>query len=88
MTIGNGVLGYKVKDLISGFEGTAVGHVVYLSGCNQVLVTPPYNKKELKWPDACWIDEQRIQVVGGKTKKRVVLDNSKTSGHDVAPPTS
>lgn len=78
------ILGHEVKDVISGFTGRATGHVIYVSGCNQVLVAPLYNKKELKWPDSVWIDDQRLTIVSGS--KQIMLDNSKTPGHDVEPP--
>ena len=83
--LGNGVLGHKVKDVISGFEGVATGHVVYISGCNQVLVCPPYDKKEKKWPKASWLDDQRLTLVA--KSNQIKLDNRKTPGHDIAPPT-
>lgn len=78
------ILGHKVRDVISGFEGNAVGHVIYISGCNQVLVSPMYDKKEKKWPKSDWIDDQRLEIIPGS--KQIRLDNSKTPGHDVAPP--
>ncbi len=85
MTIGNGVLGHRVKDVVTGLVGIATGHVVYLSDCNQVLVNPGLNK-EGKLQNSHWIDEQRLSIVGGKSTKKITLDNTKTPGFDSEPP--
>ena len=74
-------LGRKVKDKITGFEGTVTGFVVYISGCNQALIIPP--AKDGKMGDGCWIDEQRLEYVDAS---KVVLDNGATPGCDAAPP--
>ena len=79
------VLGHEVRDIISGFQGRAVGHVIYISGCNQVLVSPPYDLDESKWPKATWLDDQRLIIVEGSVQ--IKLDNTKKPGHDIAPPT-
>jgi hypothetical protein len=71
-------LGRTVKDRITGFTGVVTGHVVYISGCNQVLVAPPVDK-DGKVPDSHWFDEQRVEYVGGE---RIVLDNTNTPGPD------
>lgn len=78
------ILGHNVRDVISGFEGRATGHVIYLSGCNQILIAPLYDKKEKKWPKSNWLDDQRLVIIAGS--KQIKLDNSKTPGHDEAPP--
>jgi hypothetical protein len=78
------VLGKKVKDKITGFEGIATGYVQYLTGCNQVLVTPKIGKSgEHKEPH--WFDEQRLTV--DSKVKAVKLDNGKNPGPDKAAPT-
>jgi hypothetical protein len=75
-------LGRKYKDAITGFSGVAVGHVRYVSGCNQVLLTPPVDK-DGKLIDAQWFDEQRCVDQGGDT---ISLDNSATPGFDKQAP--
>ncbi len=77
------ILGHKVKDVISGFEGRVTGYVIYLSGCNQLNIVPEYDKKAKKWPEAHWIDVQRAVIVD--KSQRVTLDNRKTPGHDEPP---
>ena len=74
--------GQKCKDQITGFEGVAIGHVCYISGCNQVLLAPPINKDGNK-RDAEWFDEQRLVQT---SKKVIVLDNSRTPGFDKPAP--
>lgn len=76
------MLGHKVKDKITGFEGTVTGYVKYISGCNQCLVVPPV-AKDGKMAEASWIDEQRLVVL---SKKPMVLDNSKGNGFDKEAP--
>lgn len=78
------ILGHKVRDVISGFEGNATGHVIYVSGCTRVLVSPDYNKKKNEWPNASWLDDQRLEIVPGSVQIR--LDNAKKPGHDEPPP--
>lgn len=75
------ILGSTVTDRITSFKGVAVGHVEYLTGCNQTLVVPPVDA-EGKLRDGQWFDDQRLQVSEGVP---VTLDNSATPGHDAAP---
>lgn len=57
------MLGKKVRDKITGFEGIAVGRCVYLFGCDQIGIAPPVDK-EGKRPDTQWFDDGRIEVIG------------------------
>lgn len=83
MTTGAGVLGYKVRDKITGFEGVATGYVTYISGCNQVWIAPFGLDKDGKARESHWFDEQRLEIVEGD---RTVLENAKAPGFDKAPP--
>lgn len=53
------ILGSKVKDSITGFEGIAIAKVIYLNGCisYQVKSQKLYSGKTL---DAEWFDEQNL----------------------------
>lgn len=51
-------LGKKGEDRITGFEGTIVGVVHYLTGCSQYLLQPKAKNGDFK--DAKWFDEGRI----------------------------
>jgi hypothetical protein len=57
------MLGKKVKDKISGFEGIAIGRCEYLMGCNQIGICPTVDK-DGKRQDVQWFDEGRIEVIG------------------------
>lgn len=76
-------LGATYKDKVTGFQGVALGHVRYLTGCNQVLLQPGIDK-DGKIRDSLWFDEQRMERVA--KVKPVVLDNSKTPGFDKPAP--
>jgi hypothetical protein len=75
-------LGRKVKDKVTGFEGTVTGFVTYITGCNQALVTPKV-QKDGSSVDPRWYDEQRLEYVG---VERIVLDNRRTPGADMEAP--
>lgn len=74
-------LGAKARDTITGFKGTIVGHCVYISGCNQVLISA--ESKDGKISESGWYDEQRVEILRGA---RIVLDNSRTPGPDMPAP--
>lgn len=71
-------VGGTYKDVITGFEGVAIGHVVYLTGCNQTLLQPEGKDSAVR-PVAEWFDDQRLQLASHEVIK---LDNSQTPGCD------
>ena len=80
--IENVTLGATYKDVITGFNGIAIGKVEYLSGCNQALIVPKASK-DGAIKDSCWFDFQRLERVG---KEVVMLNNEKTPGCDMSAP--
>lgn len=72
-------LGLTGTDSITGFTGVATGFCSYLTGCNQILLTPKTDK-EGKIKEGQWFDEQRIGWA--KKNKRITLNNGKTPGFD------
>ena len=77
------LLGNKVKDLITGFEGIATGKCIYLNGCVQYLVQPTKLKdgQEVK---PKWIDIQQLEFVS----KGVAIRQYNTGGGERShPPT-
>ena len=68
-------LGVKVKDIITGFQGTITGRAQYMTGCNQYGVQPPTDKG--KWVDAQWFDENRLEHVPDAKKVDVPTDDVK-----------
>lgn len=76
------MLGMKVRDRVTGFQGVAVSYVQYLTGCNQYGVTPPVGA-DGKYPACEYFDEQRLETTSDEV---LVLDNSQAPGFG-APPT-
>lgn len=61
-------LGQKVRDIITGFEGTATGRTEYLTGCVQISIVPPVDK-DGKVQEGHWFDEDRLQIIEAKPVK-------------------
>lgn len=57
----NEVLGKTGKDKVTGFEGTIIGIVSYLTGCNQLLVQPVIRDGG-DFKEARWIDDSRVTI--------------------------
>lgn len=62
------VLGDKVKDSVSGFQGIAVSRHTYLQGCDRITVQPPIDK-DGKHPDAMSFDEPQLLIVKASVVK-------------------
>jgi hypothetical protein len=75
-------LGTTAKDVITGFTGIVIGRVEYLTGCNQVLLSPKV-AKDGSIRSSEWFDEQRCTV---SSKTKVTLDNGPNPGFDRAAP--
>ncbi|HWA22287.1 MAG TPA: hypothetical protein VG735_07835 [Caulobacterales bacterium] len=41
----NSIIGKTITDSITGFCGVVIGRVEYITGCNQLLVQPPCDKR-------------------------------------------
>jgi hypothetical protein len=70
--------GAKARDIVTKFEGVVTGRVEYMTGCNQLLITPEV-KDDGAHRDSQWYDEQPCERIGTTLIK---LDNSKTPGFD------
>lgn len=69
-------LGQTYSDKITGFEGVATGYVQYISGCNQVLLSPTVSGDgDMIEPQ--WIDEQRLKE---SMVPAIELDNGSSPG--------
>lgn len=79
----NDRLGFTYIDRITGFTGIAIGHVEYISGCNQTLLVPECSDLK-KRPEAEWFDDQRLRK--NEAAFRIELDNGETPGCDMAAP--
>ena len=58
------VLGQKVRDKVSGFEGIATGRAVYINGCVRICIEPPVDK-DGKYQEHTWLDESQLEVIPG-----------------------
>ena len=59
-------MGAKVRDTITGFEGTVTGRFEYITGCRQYGVVGKGTKK--KTAESGTYDEDRLVVLGPKKK--------------------
>lgn len=55
------LLGRTVEDVITGFRGVVTGQVSYLTGCQQVLLTPRC-KEDGTVVEPRWYDLDRVRV--------------------------
>lgn len=67
-------LGSKVKDRITGFSGIATSHVKYLTGCDQIGVTPGVDK-DGKVQDTHYFDHTRLDVLDEEVVKPTNQEN-------------
>lgn len=56
-------LGWKVKDIITGFEGIVTGRAEHITGCNSYWVKPQKLTAEGKPLEAEYFDEDRLEFV-------------------------
>jgi hypothetical protein len=55
------LLGLKVKDRVTGYEGVVSSVSFDLYGCMQALLMPEFQGKET--PDSRWFDANRLEVI-------------------------
>ena len=68
------VLGNKVRDIVSGFEGIATAKVDFLNGCTQICVRP--KSQDGKMPEGEYIDINQLEYVD----EGVVVSTSDNGG--------
>jgi hypothetical protein len=59
------LLGFQVRDVVTGFKGAVVSITFDLYGCVQAYVYPAMNK-EGKLGDGHWFDTKRLEALGKK----------------------
>jgi hypothetical protein len=77
------ILGKKVKDVITGFTGIAIGYTRWLTGCSTVGIVHEKNMevgKDGETPTTLWFDEDRVDVVGPGHRKRFVKEAAPLTG--------
>ncbi len=55
-------LGAKVRDKLTGFEGTVIARVEYLTGHIDYDVQPSCWEGN-KMPDSAWISQERLEII-------------------------
>ena len=55
-------LGSKVKDIVTGFTGIAVGKCQYLNGCDHIGIQPKVGKDGIM-PGITWVDAPQVALV-------------------------
>lgn len=56
------LLGQRVRDKVTGFEGVATAKVIYLNGCIQFCVKPMVDKNG-KMVEGEYIDDSQLVVI-------------------------
>jgi hypothetical protein len=79
------MLGNTYKDKITGFQGVAVAHVTYLTGCDQLCLQPPAEGNDFK--SSYYFDVGRLELVSEGTVSPSDVAGEE-SGCDVPPPPS
>lgn len=62
-------LGSRLRDVVTGFEGTATAVVKYLNGCVQYCIVPKV-KEDGNMPNGEYIDVDRLEFVSEKQSIR------------------
>jgi hypothetical protein len=75
--------GDKVREKVTGFEGTITGTAFYLTGCTSHLITGKQFDPS-KEPIALWYDEGRIELIEAQFIKKESV-SSKENGCDILP---
>ncbi len=68
--------GDKVRDTISGFEGTITCEAVYKNGCVRYSIQPPLDSNG-HFQESQVIDEEQLELIKPEKKKKI-----KKSGGD------
>jgi len=75
-------LGKTGVDRLTGFRGIVTGHCIYISGCNQYLLSPSLGD-DGAFREPHWYDEQRIVF---EDIPAIVLENGIHPGCDKPAP--
>jgi hypothetical protein len=70
-------LGDRVKDIVTGFTGIAIGRTEWLNGCARITVQPEKLTKENKIADTGCFDEPQLVLIKAK---QVPLGSRDTGG--------
>ena len=74
-------LGRTYQDVVTGFRGVAIGHVRYLPGCNQALLTPKVGD-DGRLIESQWFDDQQLRLEGDDNELPVLQSAGANPGSD------
>lgn len=57
------LLGCKVRDVVTGFEGIAESKHIYLNGCVRYGVTPKIKAGEAEMPKMSTVDVEQLEYI-------------------------
>lgn len=77
-------LGTVLKDIVTGFEGVAMGRTQYYTNCNHYGLCSQKLSEKNKPDEWLWLDESRL--IPTKKKKVIFLGKQPTSGPFQNPP--
>lgn len=82
------ILGFKAKDVVTGFEGIISSISFDLYGCVQAVLTPPINCKIIP-AEGRWFDTSRLKIIGVKPVMKIPnfdkIDPKKVAGGQQLP---
>ncbi len=73
-------LGDRVKDIYTGFEGTAVCRTTWLHGCDRIGIEPTDLDKDGAVKAAQYFDEQRVELVERMAPKVANVSTTEKTG--------
>jgi hypothetical protein len=76
------LLGFKVRDVVSGITGIVTSISFDISGCIQGLVTPEVDK-DGKYPDSRWIDTKRLKEIADMSVMPIPTFSSVPGGQEL-----
>ena len=77
-------LGDQVRDMVTGFTGTATARIVFLNGCVRYCITPKVDK-DGKIQEGIYIDVEQLEIISKPSTQR---QSRPSGGGDNPPPRS
>lgn len=75
-------IGDRVRDRVTGIEGTVTGYARWITGCDSVLVQPNPKEDGDSLPTTHWFDINRVEVT---KEKRITLKTGDTPEENGGP---
>lgn len=76
-------LGWEAEDKITGYKGVITAYASYLTGCDQISLTP---RKQSGEPKTHWFDINRVTLKGNKAVINIETSTPETKGCDIPAP--